>query len=206
MHTRGALLILVSFLSPWLCSSHPVKQISHVVAPRYSVVPISGTSLPDSGAASGSAAAEGGGSDPSPVTVVKTVILTRPPQTSTRTITKSSPIVTKHVTDTVVAISTVDIRPGAATTETAVIYITRHSEASSGTPIVSSVSSDTSIPCSSSTSPPTLSPETFASLPAGDSTRPIPVSHQSTRSYDNGLWHTTYPSWNGTFTRRMAHP
>ncbi|AEO66651.1 uncharacterized protein THITE_2114879 [Thermothielavioides terrestris NRRL 8126] len=167
---------------------------SQVLAPRatYSVVPIDGGSGPG-GSNSGSGSGSDSGTSPIGAVTV-TVVQTLAP-------------VTDHVTDTVVVTKTVQIvNIGPDTT-------TRTADAA-GT--------STSQPSAASTTPPQTT-QTLATISSpSNSTRPIvscqpttspasiPVplatgySSSSSKTYDNGAWHTSYPAWNQTLPRRAS--
>ncbi|KAL7629228.1 hypothetical protein AAE478_000748 [Parahypoxylon ruwenzoriense] len=174
----------------------------------YSIVPIDG-----SGDDSGS------GSTGTPATIIETIIVT--PTLTTKTVVESSP----PVTDTIVitadptthtvstTISVIDIR---STTNVVTTTVTEDDDAPTSTlayPSASSTStivSVTTTPSSTSAIPsptPTeTSAETTASTPIWTTYgAPVPSwSWSSSTSYDDGVWHTSYPAWNSTTGRRFA--
>lgn len=181
----------------------------------YKVVPIDGgdgslsseapapTSTSGAGTGSGSGSHPGSGSgtgsgsmsisptagpDRGLVTVTQTVIQTLPPTTQT---------VFRTSTPTTV-ISVVDVEftappPPSTMTTTIVRYMPP--------------SSISSAPGSSAVTPQPF-PSSFSSepwyTPTITSTAALTTSATSTKTYDDGMWHTTYPPWNGTFAARYG--
>lgn len=222
MRSNISASIFLAFSALWAStSSLPLveqrAQKASPLAPRYSVVPINGGSgtSGSKGSGTGTGTGSNGASDDSPVTVVKTVVSTLPQKTTIETV-KVFPTVTQHVTNTVTSISTVNINPNQETkTQISVVYVTPSSSSSrapttnqSGT-LNTSTSRSTVLSASSQSTTPL---ETYSAQPSviestlPPFTTPIPLStaYSSTRTYDNGMWHTTYPSWNGTFARHVA--
>ncbi|KAI2640635.1 hypothetical protein GGS26DRAFT_539102 [Hypomontagnella submonticulosa] len=196
---------------------------SEWLAPRatYSVVPIDG-----SGDNSGSTETGGGTAvetvvvTPTPST--KTIFETSPPVTDTIVITANPATHTISTTVSIVDIqSTTDIVTTTVTeddnapTSTAaypgtvsIVTFTSAFSTTSSIPTNSPTPTSTvatSAPSITETSPqPTISTSTSS---AAVWTTPIPTSNwvwSSSTSYDDGLWHTTYPPWNGTVSRRFA--
>ncbi|KAK3318690.1 hypothetical protein B0H66DRAFT_558030 [Apodospora peruviana] len=216
------------------CYSLPLNEQRvpqpNVLAPRatYSVVPING-GRPSSGPGSGSGSGSGQGNPA--VTVVHTVVETAPPKTSIQTVYKSSP----PTTDTVFVTKTVPIvpiQPNPTTTTTIIYAASSTSTSPTAVPATSAITISTTsstislqtstLPVSSLTSSLPISypslglatPSTIvASIIASSATTSPPlqtssgVSSSSSSTYDDGMWHTTYPAWNGTsLARRQTRP
>jgi len=151
----------------------------------YSVVPIDGGSgssgsaggpggSGSSGGSGGSGSGSGSGPGNSPPgPVTVTVVQTLPPKTSVHTVYVTPPVPTQRVTDTVVVTKTIQIVDVASKSAT-------------------STTSNTPTPSLTSVAIP-LQTGVFSTT-TGTTT--------STTTHDNGMWHTTYPAWNGTVWRR----
>lgn len=222
MRSSIATSALFTFSAFWtLSSSLPLAEHRAnnraPIAPRYSVVPINGGS--DSGGSDNGAGSDGqGGSHDAPVTVVETVLSTVPPKT-VGPHTKTSPAKTGH------GISTVDIHQTPGTkTKTSVIYVT---PSPSKTPVTSCSTEPTSSTPPHHTSKPTSTRSAYPTSTSSSSTQssssqasssrpssstsatyqppstsiPLSTAYSSTKTYDNGMWHTMYPSWNETTAR-----
>lgn len=223
--------VLFTFSTFWaISSSLPLveqrTQNTAPLAPRYSVVAINGGSGAGESSGSGSGPDDHGASHDAPVTVVKTVLSTLPPEATNAPATKSPPAKTKH------GISTVNINQSPGTkTETSVIYVTPSSPPRTSTTSQSAEPTDstsqphtsqyhtsqhhtsqqhTSLSTSTRSPTPTSSSSTHSTSAA--STYPpsttsiiLTTAYSSTKTYDNGMWHTTYPSWNATTARGARH-
>ncbi|KAI2629625.1 hypothetical protein GGR54DRAFT_585866 [Hypoxylon sp. NC1633] len=199
------------------------KESPMPLAPRatYSVVPIDGST-------DGSSTTQASG------TTIQTVLVTPTPSTKTVTESSppatDTIIITANPTTRTVAttVSVVDIQ---STTNVVATTVTDDGDSSSTisfstmepTITPTTALSTTSTTGSSSTSPtlsstigtlaplPTETPPQYTSFNTASTTTvettsvPIPSSSwSSSASYDDGLWHTTYPPWNATVTRRFA--
>ncbi|CEJ85834.1 hypothetical protein VHEMI03930 [[Torrubiella] hemipterigena] len=174
--------------------------------PQYSVVPLepgSGGSPPGGG---------GGGNNPAgdkTVTVIQTVVQTPAVQTKYITVTPDAQTVTKAVPTTVV--STVVQGSGASVKTITVVSTETLASPATSTPAGSSVIADSS--SSNAVSAPTIgqnstmavhTPSTSLHTTAVRGTQVTPLTTTATpvptssRTYDNGMWHTTYPPWNAT--------
>ncbi|KAI1143395.1 hypothetical protein F5Y05DRAFT_368485 [Hypoxylon sp. FL0543] len=220
MHPSPLISCLLFFLSAVdFSSALPFiarwKQLSESLAARatYSVVPIDGSG-------SGSDATQTIVVTPSPTT--KTVVETPPAITDTIVITAGPATHTVSTT-----ISVVDIQPPTNTLTTTVteendtatstfaypstgsiITATPSSTIATISSTASAVPSSTEATSASSPTDNLPTPTTSASVSSttiGTTSTPVSSwSWSSTSSYDDGYWHTSYPPWNGTVTRRFA--
>lgn len=198
-------------------------------------MPINGGSSGDGSGGSGTASGGNGDSGGSPVTVVRTVTLP-PKSTSspaeTQRVTDTIVLTASPSVVTQTAVLTVDIvAPPETETTTSVVYITPSLALSalSSSPPVASPTFPSSFPTQSvtlSASPsasescqPTASssPETLGAVSATFSSilrtstlqtaiTMLPTPSTSSRTFDDGMWHTTYPPWSGPFNGRAARP
>ncbi|KAK0629697.1 hypothetical protein B0T17DRAFT_615441 [Bombardia bombarda] len=175
-----------------------------VLAPRatYSVVPISGGSGPGGSGGSGSGSGPGSGSPV--VTVIETVVKTLPPKTSIETVYKLSP----PTTDTVFITTTISIantKPQ-PTTVTSVVYVTP-----TPSPQTSQAQHNVitiSLNCNKHGN---YINQDYIHLIFGlfqltnwvSGTSTVTTTSTST-THDDGMWHTTYPAWNGTILAGRA--
>ncbi|KAK4176002.1 hypothetical protein QBC36DRAFT_15781 [Triangularia setosa] len=230
MHSNRATLFLSPLLLPCLALplNEPALQQPAALQPRatYAVVNIDGGSFGTGpggssggeigaggpGSAGGSPGGSGGssaGNQPVPNPVTITVIQTPATKTAVQTVFMTSPPVTNRVTDTVVVTKTVrivNIEPTAApATSTAQPLPT--SSAQPLLPVETSLLTSTSLSIPAVLSFSTATPTSVLPSPT-DFTLTTPIvaapetSLSSSTIYDDGKWHTTYPAWNGTLTRR----
>jgi hypothetical protein len=54
------------------------------------------------------------------------------------------------------------------------------------------------------TESPTSTISVFTSTWTSTTMMTFTTSANTTKTYDDGMWHTTYPPWNGTFAHRYA--
>ncbi|KAL2019298.1 hypothetical protein VTK56DRAFT_9765 [Thermocarpiscus australiensis] len=220
MHLNWATPLLSAVSFSMTCLSLPFNEHRlprpHGLELRatYSVVPIYGGSGPGgSGSSDGSGSGSGPGSGqekPSGGALTVTVVETLPARTSFHTIYKTSPPVTDRVTDTVIITKTIQIVNVAETTSsTAITSLTRTTPMTSSQPTAtrttlspSSLAAPISTPIPSNLDCPTA----ISGSVKSPTTTVIPLhtasSSSSGTTYDNGIWHTSYPAWNGTQVRR----
>ncbi|KAI0176400.1 hypothetical protein GGR52DRAFT_540791 [Hypoxylon sp. FL1284] len=144
--------------------------------------------------------------------VTDTVIVTADPATRTVSATVSvvdiqptTDVVTTTVTESDDAPSSTLSYPSAEPTTTTATPSTTSAGLSSTT--LATMPTTTAVSNTSSTSPVPLSTSSASASLSVISTTSLPVlswSWSSSTSYDDGYWHTTYPPWNGTVTRRFA--
>ncbi|KAI1114356.1 hypothetical protein F5Y14DRAFT_414803 [Nemania sp. NC0429] len=200
-----SLLVAVSSLCssssalPFLWKRTPTTEVT-APRPTYSVVPIDGSG------------GQGGDADTTltvTVTSAPTTIVESPPPV-TETVTVSGKPATR-------TISVIDIQPTTEFVTTTLIATptTSTSHTTLSIPPISTTRITSTIP-TPSPSPSPSSPSTISSPYYTTSIRPtnatVTLSHPistpavtwtTSTSYDNGFWHTTYPAWNGTHTRRF---
>lgn len=186
----------------------------------------SGSSSSPSGSGSGS-----GTGNQSPVTVILTAVETLPPATTT--VYEWSPATITRITDTVLVIpspglatktgiSIVDISASPTTTASPVAVTgIASSLAVVSQPTTPSTSSPQTWPTASgtpyttptwSTNPSaspglstwTQSPSTTTTFATSYTPAPTIQSSSTAKTYDDGMWHTTYPPWNGTYANRAV--
>ncbi|KAI0012122.1 hypothetical protein F4779DRAFT_614833 [Xylariaceae sp. FL0662B] len=206
------------------------EQTSESLAARatYSVIPIDGSG--GEGDDSGSTATPVTVIEtikPTPATTTRTVTESSPPVTDTIIITADT---TMHTLSSTVSV--IDITP---TTDAQTTTLTDYDNAPASTASPSTNSSTAAITSKASetvtlnattsslqtstqatsasasvlpyltTSTSTL-PTSTSTLPTTIATTSIPLSSwSSSSSYDDGYWHTSYPAWNDTMTRRSSN-
>ncbi|KAI1398515.1 hypothetical protein F4819DRAFT_468207 [Hypoxylon fuscum] len=213
MHLNMSISLLFALLSIYSTSSalpfilqRNASSKSLAARATYSVVPIDGS--PDG---SGSGATETIVVTPSPTT--RTVVESSPPVTNTIVVTAQPATQTISTTVSVIDIrSTIDIVTTTVTedddapTSTLTypsVEPTITASAYSTTSSIPTTTAQSSVRATSASLTETLphsiiiiSPTTVAS---------VPVSSWSwSSSHDDGYWHTSYPSWNGTVSRRFV--
>lgn len=161
--------------------SEPAKK------PQYSVVPLE----PGSG---GSPPAGGHPAGDKTVTVVQTVV--QPPVVETKyvTITPDAQTVTKAVPTTVVS----TVEGSVASVKTITVVSTQSPPPPTGTSVISSLPSSSVLNNLTSS---LLSSTDVHSQSGVRGTQATPLTtpaSTTSRTYDNGMWHTTYPPWNAT--------
>ncbi|KAH7329064.1 hypothetical protein B0I35DRAFT_473705 [Stachybotrys elegans] len=185
--------------------------------PKYSVVPLEPGPQPGQGGGSqeGNDGGEGNGDvggDDGVVTVTQTVVHTPEPSTHYITRTQGTQTVTRPVPTTVhiidigedIETKTVTVVPTPSSTSTSTTLV---SSTSPPDTFISSISlpSATETPCTNTTTSP-LTLTTISSsftLSSFSTITTQPSSSSTSTPYDNGQWHTTYPSWNGTAVYRL---
>ncbi|KAM7182664.1 hypothetical protein V8F33_014129 [Rhypophila sp. PSN 637] len=190
-------------------------DVRPVLAPRaratatYSVVPMNG---------GGPGSGDGG-----PVTVTQTVVQTATPTAAKTTVyhplpTTNTVFLTKTVSivpiqpqpTTVIVTYTPSMTSSVSSTTSAQLYTSEYTPTSSVTASPATLSTSEagpdrtfSIEFASTTTFSTSS----ASYPSITSTTSIQRLDISSKTYDDGMWHTTYPPWNGTsLARRLSRP
>ncbi|KAK0620400.1 hypothetical protein B0T14DRAFT_231456 [Immersiella caudata] len=193
------------------CHSLPLEPRAaspNALAPRptYAVVPI------DGGASQGGTSGSGSGSGSGDVAITVVTTVTSPPTTKRPDAPTGVPIV--------------DIEQQPKTT-TKVVYVEQTTSVTSATTSTTSTSSSTpslqttaaqTTDATSSLSTATVQPTTtMPTASAASSTTPavsaittpqavLPTTSTASTSttYDDGMWHTAYPPWNGTMLNRRA--
>lgn len=194
MHLNRSTSALAIFSLLSLASSLPFNFLEPLVRrATYSVVPVDGGSAASTGAA--------GQGD---ATIYETIIVTAAPATKTLvdTIAITDYIVSTEIVQLSGIVQTVlvTVTPPAATVTTTGYSIIDVSASqvtitTTASPSLSSSSSTTLSAASVSTTlSPSAAPATTSSL------------ESSSHTYDNGQWHTYYPSWNASSTSIVSQP
>ncbi|KAM7200083.1 hypothetical protein V8F20_005504 [Naviculisporaceae sp. PSN 640] len=174
-------------------------------ATTWSVVPIDG----------------GGPGGGVPVTVTQTVVHTVAPTTAKTTVSATNTVIVTQTVSivpiqpqpTTIVVTYTPTTTSSSSTSTAEIYTSDYSPPSPVT-TPTALSSWTSVPYQSfsigvlSTTTFPISPASTASITSLSSIPTyLPTESSSSKTYDDGMWHTTYPPWNGTaLVRRHPRP
>lgn len=178
---------------------------AHRARATYSVVPING-------------GGPGSGSGP-PVTVTQTVVRTATPAAAKTTVsvpntvfvtrTVSVPVVPIQPQPTTVVVTYIPTTTSSIlSTSSSELYTSEYLPASSAATsydVAPSTGSEFSVGFISTTASSTSSVPTAYVTSLSSTSTYLPTVSSSSKTYDDGMWHTTYPPWNGTALVRR-HP